>query len=74
MDIESHSYSAQLAAIAPELVLLGVALVVLVVDVWTKGKDGKLLANLSLVGLVLVGALLALHVTYITHTCSTSAE
>ena len=58
MDAAAHSYSAQLAAIAPELTLLGVALVVLVVDVWTKGKDGKLLAWLSIAGLVLVGALL----------------
>ena len=58
MDAAAQSYSAQLAAIAPELTLLGVALVVLVADLWTKGKDGKLLAWLSVAGLVLVGALL----------------
>jgi NADH-quinone oxidoreductase subunit N len=58
LELAANSYSAQLAAIAPELVLLGVALLVLITDVWTKGKDGKLLANLSLAGLVLVGALL----------------
>jgi NADH:ubiquinone oxidoreductase subunit 2 (subunit N) len=52
------SYSAQLGAIAPELTLLCVALVVLAVDLWTKGKDGKLLAWLSIAGLCLVGALL----------------
>jgi len=58
LDAAAQSYSAQLAAIAPELTLLGVALVVLVADLWTKGKDGKLLAWLSVAGLVLVGALL----------------
>ncbi len=58
MDAATHSYSAQLAAIAPELTLLGVALVVLAADLLTKGKDGKLLAWLSVAGLALVGALL----------------
>ena len=58
MDPASLSYSAQLAAIAPELALLCVALVVLSADLWTKGKDGKLLAWLSVAGLALVGALL----------------
>jgi NADH-quinone oxidoreductase subunit N len=58
LDAATHSYSAQLAAIAPELTLLGVALVVLAADLWTKGKDGKLLAWLSVAGLALVGALL----------------
>jgi len=52
------SYSAQLGAIAPELTLLALALVVLGVDLWTKGKDGKLLAWISMAGLALVGALL----------------
>jgi NADH-quinone oxidoreductase subunit N len=58
LDAATQSYSAQLAAIAPELTLLGVALVVLAADLWTKGKDGKLLAWLSIAGLALVGALL----------------
>jgi len=58
LDAATQSYSAQLAAIAPELTLLGVALVVLAADLWTKGKDGKLLAWLSVAGLALVGALL----------------
>ena len=58
MNPVSQSYAAQLAAIAPELALVGVALVVLAADLWTKGKDGRLLSWLSIAGLALVGALL----------------
>ena len=51
-------YLEDMAKIAPELVLTAVALIVLVADLLTKGKDSKRIGVITLAGLGLTGLLL----------------
>jgi len=52
------AYLTQMASIAPELVLTGLAMLVLVWDLVTKGRNSNQIAYLTLVGLAVVGYML----------------
>lgn len=55
-------YSQGMAALAPELVLTATALIVLVADLLTKGRDSKRMGYLALAGLAVVGGMLAMRI------------
>ena len=54
-------YLEDMAKIAPELVLTAVALIALVADLLTKGKDSKRIGVITLAGLALTGLLLIMQ-------------
>ncbi len=56
-----NPYIEGMQALAPELVLTALALIVLVADLLTKGKDSRRMGYLTLAGLAVVGGMLALR-------------
>ena len=56
-----NTYAEGMAALAPELTLTALALVVLIADLLTRGRNSKRMGYLTLAGLAVVGGQLALR-------------